>query len=436
MKTLSIGIVVMSFLGASALHAALEAGPDLETGRILPVACSLDDGRIVVAGGHGAGFVALASLEVGNPATGIFTQVALPNPVDYAAITQLNDGRIFLAGSAYDLGVAPGYTSAMIFDPSDDSVTSVPNMVFPRSNCCAATLADGRVLVVGGWYSQSSAGTPELFDPTDGGSWSTMGQLMQARAWPLVLPTTDGRAVVIGGMAPYGGDYREAVELFDPETSSFSQLMERPIADDAGWYALMPVKDSGEQQLPDGRYVFLGWNSSGASVRYGFLTFDPTTLEFSLREIPTEILEGDAVGSTSIALEGSMVYFLIQSSTGNGAETKVRVGAYDAAEDAGEFAVTEAGTLAYTPYYQASFIVDGRFFGAGGTNTTGSSANFGAVPNTFWMDLPEGGEMRYEGWFYIDYPWMYWFDGDRWIQVYQPIWGWDYTLGDHAEIGP
>jgi N-acetylneuraminic acid mutarotase len=86
----------------------------------------------------------------------------------------------------------------------------------------SATLADGRVLVVGGTTTTTSVGalaSAELFDPASD-TWQILAPMHEARAYPVVVPLEDGRILVAGGArdkAPLASS-----EIYDPGSGSWS----------------------------------------------------------------------------------------------------------------------------------------------------------------------------------------------------------------------
>lgn len=428
--------IVPSILGVfilSSLQAASEAGPPLNTGRIQPVCATMDDGRFLVAGGHGTNFTALASAEIGSPEDGAFTQISLPNFFDYGAMARLKDGRYLLAGSAANLGVAPGYNSACIYDPQTDTATSTGNMTYARMNCVAATLADGRVLVVGGWYNSSSPVYGELYDPASGTFTATQA-LSEGRAIPVVLPANDGRAVVFGGYGAYGGEIKELVEVYDPAVNSFSVLRQELVEGDPGWKTMASAKEVNDMLLDDGRYVFRVYKS-GSPAQYGFAFFDPETLACTVDPVPAAVTDGSGIASSGYAIEGNSLYFMLQSAIGSGPATTVRIAAYFVPSGPESTTVGEAFTLNYTPYAPGCTIRNGRFFSAGATTSTGSQANFGAVADTFFADIPDVGPPDYAGWYYVKSRWMYWHEGERWIYRFPFGWAYDSHLDEYFQFG-
>ncbi len=135
--------------------------------------------------------------------------------------TVLADGRVLVAG-----GTTPSPTAtAELFDPHTGAWTAAAEMASPRSYHAAVLLADGRVLVTGG-IVHSLPGpsiitvSTESYDPRTG-TW-TVGAPMRERRWyHTAVVLADGRVLVAGG---YGEDARYALasaELYDPSTDTW-----------------------------------------------------------------------------------------------------------------------------------------------------------------------------------------------------------------------
>ena len=89
-----------------------------------------------------------------------------------------------------------------------------------RSEAHVATLlADGRVLVIGGFGSNSDVA--QIFDPGTG-SWTLAGSMLHPRFSGATL-LQDGRVLVSGGM-----DSMATTELFDPSTGQFERAHRWP----------------------------------------------------------------------------------------------------------------------------------------------------------------------------------------------------------------
>jgi hypothetical protein len=132
-------------------------------------------------------------------------------------------------------------------------------MTVARTNPAAATLADGRVVVMGGYFhvqpnyggapvvdlaayhgplldvDMGSGGaalaTAEIFDPVSG-TWSATGPMTYARTGAAAVTLADGRVLVVGSSGYSGGnsgftvdvDQRafDTAEIYDPATGRFT----------------------------------------------------------------------------------------------------------------------------------------------------------------------------------------------------------------------
>jgi hypothetical protein len=106
--------------------------------------------------------------------------------------------------------------------PANWSWQAVPDLAAPRYNHTATLLADGRVLVLGGYgLGNERLDSAEIFDPA-ANTWRTVAA---TSAWPRVFHTAtllnDGRVLVIGGGLAFGGTV-DSAEIFDPVTETFT----------------------------------------------------------------------------------------------------------------------------------------------------------------------------------------------------------------------
>jgi hypothetical protein len=162
----------------------------------------LRDGRVLVTGGRFQG-LSLSSAELYDPAAGAWSPAQSLNvPRDNHTATLLADGRVLVAGgvSAGDGGGAAEKTTE-IYDPANDTWTVADHMFLPRYNHEATLLADGRVLISGG-FNISAFHIPskaaELYDPM-ANRWRQIADMHTPRATHAAVLLTDGRVLVAGG---------------------------------------------------------------------------------------------------------------------------------------------------------------------------------------------------------------------------------------------
>ena len=117
--------------------------------------------------------------------------------------TTLADGRVLVAGGydAHDQAVA----SAVIYDPATDTFSPTGSMAAARGLHTATLLADGRVLIAGGghpsWVGPQAdpyLASAELFDPATG-TFSPTGSMAIRREGHTATLLTDGRVLITGG---------------------------------------------------------------------------------------------------------------------------------------------------------------------------------------------------------------------------------------------
>jgi hypothetical protein len=149
----------------------------------------------------------------------VFTDVPAPADLFCSGHSALADGRILVVGGYGESGTALGIPNAEIFDPSTNKWTVVPKMAYARWYPSATTLSDGRVLVTGGWQTteHTNAGTPEIYDPVS----NTWTQLASANnpfeTYPFIYMLSDGRLVHVGG-----SEYATVTDILDLTTNSWS----------------------------------------------------------------------------------------------------------------------------------------------------------------------------------------------------------------------
>jgi len=170
---------------------------------------TLQDGRVLVAGGSGSydEYVPLASAEIYNPVTGTWTMTgSLVSEYDAGNLTTLADGRVLSVGGS----------GTEIYDPNAGTWTKTgnPNITFGGHK--EVLLLNGKVLMVGGYQS-------ELFDPSTG-TWSKTGSQQTARARNTTTLLPNGKVLIVGGTSWFTNPPAtlNSAELYDPVTGKWS----------------------------------------------------------------------------------------------------------------------------------------------------------------------------------------------------------------------
>lgn len=252
----------------------VSANPFVATGSMtIPrqghTATLLATGKVLIAGGH-TSFAGISDAELYDPATGTCSATGnmAQAQTGHSALL-LSDGKVLIGGmdgsfERYDpdtglfsllgatggvvTGLAPlpggtvlvlrGFSCSFgVLDPTTGTYISTGPMLALRSNGHATIpLADGRVLVVGGYFdttlpptgyvARTTLNSAECFDPVAVAFRATPG-MAQARASCQATRLANGRVLVTGGSDenPSYTDpnpYLSSAELFDPATGSFS----------------------------------------------------------------------------------------------------------------------------------------------------------------------------------------------------------------------
>lgn len=275
------GLLSLPLIGAAQSGATFTPGPLMNSTRIVPFMATMSDGRVVAFGGRSYDFISCAHADIYNPATNTFTDVTMNYPHDASYGVKLSSGKYFIIGGSMDLGVAPGYATTETFDPGTNTFTTSGSMNYSRCSMGAAELADGKVLIAGAWYNTSGSTYGEVYDPT-GGTFTLTGSLIDPRANPLILPTADTGAVLLGGYGAYGTPSFTSVEYYDGSDNAFHAVSSEIIPSEPGWMVSGTTflnRASVDFKMTDGRYL-IGSYRNAPSLEYGLLTFDPATKTF------------------------------------------------------------------------------------------------------------------------------------------------------------
>lgn len=168
----------------------------------------LTDGRLLAIG---SAFEISIWLEIFDPATNRWIGVEPPSPQDIQdqdwrpQFAALPNGGILAFGGERQSELGEGVTGlTKRFEPSTKRWRQVDTMPTPRSGTASATLADGRVVVVGGTSGPTVDTRPvaltvtEIFDPTTN-AWSKLGNLKEPRQHGQLVTIGDRDVLLVGG---------------------------------------------------------------------------------------------------------------------------------------------------------------------------------------------------------------------------------------------
>lgn len=307
--------------------------------RINAQAITLQNGNVLLMGGHTPGDVNDNESEIYDPATGTWHATGtMPDSIPDPTAVLLQNGKVLVVGyyfndtELYDPGTGtwshPSYTANShaigstatllpsgkvlvagggdanqtdIYDPSTNHFSFGGNMTTYRGGHIAVLLQNGKVLLAGGngctcgdSRGAETTATAELYDPSNG-SFTPTGSMSVPRSGAAAALLSDGRVLVAGGSlnpARYTGslDPTTTAEIYDPTTGTWSMTGNLHTSRSG----LGPLR-----LLPNGNLLIIGGDSSGTSEEY-----NPASGTWST---PVSFLQPQCSGATALLTDGRVL---------------------------------------------------------------------------------------------------------------------------------
>ena len=187
------------------------------------------------------GDTSIATVEMYDPKTDTWERRADMPTARSGVSTLVMDGKIYAIGGAkvkkYQIGPGWGYSSKLLptiemYDPATDTWTQKADMPVPRSG--SACVVDGKIYVIGGSAAgrkQRRLDSVDVYDPaTD--TWTKAKSMNHARGVPAVS-VVNGKVYVMGGMGwpqipNHPGPFLSSAEVFDPKNNWWTEVAEMP----------------------------------------------------------------------------------------------------------------------------------------------------------------------------------------------------------------
>ncbi|MGH9151222.1 MAG: kelch repeat-containing protein, partial [Acidimicrobiales bacterium] len=174
--------------------------------RALHTATLLGDGRVLVAGGAGGGGAPKATASIYDPVAGSWTATAAMGTARSGhTATLLPDGRVLVAGGRTidaSTGARVPTAGAEVFDPEGEGRWVPTQPLATARSGHTATLTGGRVLVAGGVNVavslEESLSSAERYDPS-AGTWVGAGTMVAGRLDHSATDLANGDVLMVGG---------------------------------------------------------------------------------------------------------------------------------------------------------------------------------------------------------------------------------------------
>nr|WP_295901924.1 kelch repeat-containing protein [uncultured Bdellovibrio sp.] len=294
-----------------------------QTVRVLNTATTLQNGKILLAGGatdanNSLTTVALSSAEIYDPELGTWSQAASLSQgrLNHTA-TALQDGKVLIVGGAINNGASTTcLNTSALYDPASNTWSAAASLATGRCYHSATLLSDGRVMVIGGRTENSVAlgisnylSSAEIYNPATN-TWTAAASMTASRGYHSAVLLKSNKIFVVGGRNTSG---LLTTALYNPSANSWA----------AGPSLTKSRKDHTATLLPEGKVVIIGGVDDTGVILSDTTLYDPSSGAsgaFSngaslaiARKSHTATLIGDRVfviggSTTSTAFKDTVIY--------------------------------------------------------------------------------------------------------------------------------
>ena len=271
----------------------------------------LNNGMVLIAGGWIGSL--LASAELYNPATGTFTTTGSLNTArDEHTATLLNNGTVLITGGEGPSGTGgTELASAELYNPATGVFTVTGSMSTARVEHTATLLNNGMVLIAGGGVSTICG---ELYDPA-AGTFTLIGSMSTERFLHTATLLNDGMVLIAGGENGSGvGVSLASAELFQTNALTPPGLVSIAVAPAAPtvapgqtqpFIATGTFSDNSTEQLGS-----VTWSSSDTTVaQISNDASDPgASLAIGPGTVTISATDGSVSGSAILTISTSFTY--------------------------------------------------------------------------------------------------------------------------------
>jgi Domain of unknown function (DUF1929) len=315
----------------------------------------LHTGKVLLFGGTASAGSVNTAAYVFDPVTRTGKDVPAPAPVFCGSVTQLSDGRVLSVGGANP--VPKGIKDVYLFDSVSEAWVRQPDTPLGRYYPTSTRLPDGQVLIAAGTEPDGTTKNPkvEIYTPPAAGgsvgSLAVVGPDHPTPFYPKQWVMPDGKLLQVASRLTY---------RFDPATRSWTTLRSKPVSNSAAGAMMVAGPPSGSNQV-----MVMGGLPAGSAAMATVQKYDYATNTWTRTvDMPTprahlnvvQVPDGKAIGVGG-------------NSSGLSATPQYAAMSYDPAVDQWTTLASQTPRRAY--HSTALLLPDGRIMSAGDDKTGG-----------------------------------------------------------------